>query len=100
VWRQCWLCAVCAVGRAGGVPCEGEYPVRVSISSEAPPPSAVSRRTVLTLHVEYAERGKEYGILFICSLFSEYIRLEYIRIHVIYRVNKAEYGIHIRVGAP
>jgi len=30
VWRQCWLCAVCAVGRAGccvggGVPCGGKH---------------------------------------------------------------------------
>ena len=50
----------------------------------------------LTLHldVEYAERGKEYeyGILFIFSLFCEYmhLELEYARIHVIFRVNQAE----------
>jgi len=52
------------------------------------------------LHVEYAEPGEEYGILFIFSLFCEYIQLEYVRIHVIYRVNQAGYGIHIRVVAP
>ena len=52
-----------------------------------------------TLHIEYAERGNEYGILFIFRLFSEYTRLEYVRIHVIYRVNQAKYGIHILVVA-
>jgi len=41
----------------------------------------------------------EYGILFMASLFCEYIHLEYIRIHGIYRVNQAEYGIHILVVA-
>ena len=46
------------------------------------------------IHVEYAERGNEYSILFIGSLFCEYIHLEYARIHVIYRVGQAEYGIH------
>jgi len=35
----------------------------------------------LTLHVEYAERGEEYGILFIFCLFCEYIPLEYVGIH-------------------
>jgi len=44
-------------------------------------------------------RGKEYGILFIFSLFCEYIHLEYVRIHVIYKVNQAEYVIHILVVA-
>jgi len=43
----------------------------------------------LTLHVEYAERGKEYGIRFILSLFCEYIYLEFVRIHIIYRVNSS-----------
>ena len=55
---------------------------------------------MVTLHVEYVEHGKEYGILFKFSLFCEYIYLEYVRIHVIYRVNQAEYGIHILVVAP
>jgi len=50
--------------------------------------------------VEYVERGNEYGILFIVSLFCEYVHVEYIRIHVIYEVNQAEYVIHIRVVAP
>jgi len=52
------------------------------------------------LHLEYAERGKEYGILFIFSLFCEYIHLEYVRIHGIYRGNQAGYVTHIRVVAP
>ena len=33
-------------------------------------------------------------------MFYEYIHLEYVRIHVIYRVNQAEYVIRIRVVAP
>jgi len=49
-----------------------------------------------TLYVGYAEPGNEYGILFTFSLFCEY----YVRVHVIYRVNQAEYGIHILVVAP
>jgi len=52
-----------------------------------------------SLHVEYAERGNEYGIRFIFHLFCEYIHLEYEHIRVIYRVNQAEYGIHILVAA-
>jgi len=55
---------------------------------------------VPTLHVEYAERGKEYGTLFTVSLFCEYIYLEYVCIHVIYRVNQAEYVIHVLVVKP
>jgi len=55
---------------------------------------------VSILHVEYAEPGNGYGILFILSLFFEYTHLEYIRIYAIYRVNQAEYGIHILVVAP
>jgi len=42
------------------------------------------RRNDQALHVEYAERGKEYKILFISSLFCEDILLAYIRIHVIH----------------
>jgi len=34
------------------------------------------------------------------SLFCEYIHLTYVRIHVIYRVNQAEYVSHILVVAP
>jgi len=69
------------------------------------------------LPVEYAERGKEYGVLFIVSLFCvkrstgdtqthtdslfcEYIYLECVRIHVIYRVNQAECVIYILVVGP
>jgi len=52
------------------------------------------------LHVEYAERGKENGILCRFSLFCEYSHLESARIHAIYRINQAEYVIHMHVVAP
>jgi len=55
------------------------------------------QRWVFPLHVEYAERGIEYGILFIFSLFCEYIHLEYM---VIYRVDQAEYLTHMLAVAP
>jgi len=50
---------------------------------------------VATLRVEYAERGTKCGILFLFSLFCEYINLEYInleyvRVPVIYRVDQVE----------
>jgi len=51
-------------------------------------------------HVEYTERGKDYGVLFIFSLFCECIHVEYVRIHLMYRVNQAEYVTHILVVAP
>jgi len=51
------------------------------------------------LHVEYAERRRKYGIIFIFILLCEYIHLEYVRVPVIYRVSQAEYVIHIRVAA-
>jgi len=51
------------------------------------------------LHVEYTERGKEYGIIFILSLFCENSHLEYIRIYVKYRVHQAEYVVHVVVVA-
>jgi len=35
-----------------------------------------------------------------CGLFYEHSKLEYIRAHVISRVNQAEYGIRILVAAP
>jgi len=57
------------------------------------------RFQVMTLHVEYTERSIQSGILFIFSLFYEYGNLEYVHIHVIYRVNQAEYVIRIRVAA-
>jgi len=53
-----------------------------------------------TLHVEYAARGQEYGILFVFSLFGEYSHLEYVRLHVIHRVDQAEYVVHILMVAP
>ena len=49
---------------------------------------------------EYAERGRQYGIRCILSLFCEYIHLEYVRIYIYYRVSQAEYVIHILVVAP
>jgi len=51
------------------------------------------------LHVEYAERSIQYGILFIFSLICEYTNLECVQVPVIYRVDQAEYVIHIRVAA-
>ena len=60
----------------------------------------VCNGSITDLHVEYAERGNEYGILFIFSLFCDYTRLEYVRIHAICRVHQAEYVIHILVVAP
>jgi len=44
-------------------------------------------RKASSLYVEYAEREKEYSILFIFSLYCEHIQLECVLIHVIYRVN-------------
>jgi len=73
---------------------------RASITCAAPGLYEVRFSSYKILHVEYTERGYEYGILFIFSLFCEYIYLEYVRIHGIYRVNQAEYGIHILVVAP
>jgi len=55
---------------------------------------------VWSLHVEYVERSTKYGILFIFSLFGEYMNLEYVRIHVICRVNPAECAIPIPMAAP
>jgi len=56
--------------------------------------------TVRNLHVEYAGGRITYGILFIFSLFYEYSNLESVHLHIIYRVQQAEYGIRIRVAAP
>jgi len=49
-------------------------------------------RELRLLHVEYAERGKQYVILFIFTLFYEYSKLEYERVPVQYRVQRG--GIH------
>ena len=51
------------------------------------------------LHVEYVERRRKYGILFIFSLFCEYIDLKYVRVPVIYRVTQAESDIRFLVAA-
>jgi len=78
-----------------------QYRVKVK-----PPASRVFHRRFThsehtsTLHVEYTERGTEYGILFIFSLFCEFSHLQYVRIHVMYSVDQAEYDIHILVVAP
>jgi len=45
------------------------------------PPQSVESGT--GLRVEYAERGKEYHILFIFSLFCEHVDLAHVRIHAI-----------------
>jgi len=37
-------------------------------------------------------------ILFLFSLFGEYIQLEYVRIDVIYRVHPEEDGVHYATG--
>jgi len=47
------------------------------------------------LHVEYAERSIEYGIIFLSSPVYEYTNLDYERIPVYYRVHRAEYVIHM-----
>jgi len=52
-----------------------------------------------TLHVEYAGERMKYDILFIFSLFCEYINLEYVLVPVIYRFHQAKYVFHIRVAA-
>jgi len=57
-------------------------------------------RCTVVLHVEYAERGHEYRILFLFSLFCECMHLEDIRIHGKYRAQQAGNGIHILVVAP
>jgi len=51
------------------------------------------------LHVEYAERSINYGILFIFSLFYEHSNLEYEHVSVEYRFHQAKYLIHIHVAA-
>jgi len=57
-------------------------------------------REVLTLHAEYVKQRTQYVILFIFSLFCEYMHLEYVRMHVLCRVNQAEYAIRILKAAP
>jgi len=54
---------------------------------------------LLTLRVEYVKQRNRYGILFILSLFREYTHLEYVHVHVVYRVNPAEYVMHMLVVA-
>jgi len=59
-----------------------------------------SRSQHVDLHVEYAKRGKQSGSPFMFSLFCEYGHLECVHIHVIYRIDQAEYAIHILGVAP
>jgi len=44
--------------------------------------------------------AKKNQILLIFSLFREYSNLVYVRFHVLYRVDQAEYVICILVAAP
>ena len=53
----------------------------------------------MSLHAEYSGGGVQYGVLFIFSPFYEYSSLEYEHIHIIYKVNQAEYVIRISVAA-
>jgi len=55
---------------------------------------------VANLHVEYAERRIQLGVRFTFSLFGQYSNPEYVHIHVICRVNRAEYVIRILVAVP
>jgi len=57
-----------------------------------------SHGRVCSLRVEYAERSQQDGILFTFSLFCGYMNLEYVRIHVICRVDQAEYVIRVSCG--
>ena len=79
---------------------QAEYVICLLVAAAPVYVNMYSTRRPVTVHVEYAERGKEYGILFIVRLFCEYTRLEYKYIPGIYRVNQAEHGIHIPVVAP
>jgi len=47
------------------------------------PSHEIAITNIVCLRVEYAERGKEYDIPFIFSLFCEYIDLEYVSINAI-----------------
>jgi len=57
--------------------------------------------SLITLHVECAGRRRKYGILFMFSLVCECSNLEsvHVRVPVIYRVEQAEYVIHLPVAA-
>ena len=41
------------------------------------------------LHVKYVEQRTNYGVLFIWSVFGEYMNLEYVRIRVVCRIQQA-----------
>jgi len=55
-------------------------------------------RTVL--RAKHAESINKCGILFIVSLFCDYMNLEYVYVHAICRVNQAKYAIRMLVVAP
>ena len=48
----------------------------------------------------YAERSTKYGILFIFNVICEYVNLEHVRIHVIYKATQAEYAARTPMAAP
>jgi len=73
--------------------------IYIFIQERRPAPFAGALPVGLTLHVEYAKQSINYGILFKRSLCYEYSNLEYVHIHVMCRVNQAEYVIRIRVAA-
>jgi len=77
---------------------QADYVIRILVATSHEHVNAYSTRRFVTLHVEYAERGKEYGILFIFRLFCEYIQPESVRMHVIYRINQVEYVIPFLVA--
>jgi len=60
---------------------------------------AAQRRRCLAYMLNTRGERIKYGILFIFSVFCEYSNLEYVHIHVVYRLNHAEYGIRILVAA-
>jgi len=79
-------------------PCECEHNIPDSLEQQFH--LCLDRGVRVTrLHVEYAEQRIKYGILSIFNRVCEYIHLEYVHIHGIYRIHQAEYGIHVLVVA-
>jgi len=61
-----------------GLPLDPTVPHCAGLDCALSPLPPHSKRHAAILHVEYVERGKYYGILFIFSLFCEYRFLEYV----------------------
>ena len=61
-------------------------------------PFTAVRITPYMLNTRNEEPNNEFSSYLAC--FCEYIHLEYVRIHIIYRVNQAEYVIHTIAVAP